>query len=62
MYICYECLLTFYEPKRWTESHGLTPPHEKFYGCPYCCGAYLKEDDYEKMINSENNANDTEVI
>lgn len=43
MFICYECLKVFDEPKIWVEKHGLnTPPYEHYSGCPSCGGAYTE--------------------
>lgn len=43
MFICYECLNVFDEPKIWVEKHGLyTPPYEHYSGCPYCGGAFTE--------------------
>lgn len=43
MFVCYDCGTTFYEPKVWTETHGLdTGPHETLVGCPHCGGAFTE--------------------
>lgn len=43
MFICYDCGSIFYEPKTWTETHGLgSPPYEAYSGCPSCGGAFTE--------------------
>lgn len=41
IFLCYDCNLTFDEPKIWTNKHGLdTPPYEEYAGCPFCGGSF----------------------
>lgn len=43
MYICYDCEKLFYEPKTWTEKHGMEhPPYEHYLGCPSCGGSFTE--------------------
>lgn len=43
MYICRDCLHTFYTPKLHIERHGLPePPFEEFACCPKCKGLSIE--------------------
>ena len=43
MFVCLDCETLFYNPKCYTETHGLSsPPYEAWMGCPCCGGAYVE--------------------
>lgn len=57
MYLCFDCGKLFWNPKDYTETHGLDyGPYEHFKGCPKCGGAYCKAykcDECGKWITSD---------
>ena len=57
LYLCFDCGKLFWNPKDYTETHGLDyGPYEHFKGCPKCGGAYCKAykcDECGKWITSD---------
>ena len=63
MWRCLWCGKEFDEPKHWKEDRGPCfgyPAYEDMWGCPYCYGDYMSEEDYKREILGEDDEEDEE--
>lgn len=63
MYRCLECDAEFDEPVRFEESRGEfwgVPCSETMWGCPYCHGEYMTEEEYKRDILGEDDEEESE--